>query len=284
MASQKLKFAFWGTPTLSAETLDILKKHGYIPDVIITAPNTKSGRGMHENVSPVAQWADTNGIQCLKPEKIDDDFRSQFALSNIELSIVVAYGKILPKDIISAPRFGTINIHYSLLPKYRGASPLEQALLHGDTKTGVSIQQMEHRLDSGPLLAEFVADIDQNETKESLRTRLTQLGGETLVKLLPEIINETTHPKQQDDTLASYCTKIEKSAGEIDPLGNAYENWNKYRAFFGWPGVFFFTKKNGVRMRIKITEASYTDGQFIIEKVIPEGRKEINYTDFIRNS
>ena len=284
MESSQLKFAFWGTPLLSAETLDILVQHGYIPCVVITAPDAKSGRGMRENASPVAEWAEEHGIPCLKPEKIDDEFRSQFSTYNIELSVVVAYGKILPKDIISTPRFGTINIHYSLLPKYRGASPLEQALLNGDTETGVSIQQMEHRLDSGPVLAELVTDIDPNETKESLRARLTQIGGETLVKLLPQIIEGTTNPKQQDDTQASYCTKIEKSAGEIDPLGNARENWNKYRAFFGWPGIFFFTVKNGTRIRIKITQASFKEGQFIIEKVIPEGKKEINYTDFLRNS
>ncbi len=282
MNTSYTSFAFWGTPELSAETLSILKDSGYIPKVIITTVDTRSGRGMEIHESPVSVWANKNNIPVLKPIKIDDEFRAKFSSFNIDLSIVVAYGKILPKDIIDAPRLGTINIHYSLLPKYRGASPLEQALLSGDSETGVSIQQMEHRLDSGPIIAEQKITIDVSETKDILRSRLTKIGAELTAQIIPEIINGTIHPHNQDESRATYCSKISKEDGAIDPNGDAILNWNKYRAFWGWPGVYFFTERNGVKIRVKITRARFENNLFVIEKVIPEGKKEINYSDFLK--
>jgi methionyl-tRNA formyltransferase len=270
---EKINFAFWGTGKISKETIDILFQNSYVPKIIITTEDKRSGRGMQINESELSIWAKEHNVTCLKPTKIDNDFIEEFKKYNIDLSIVVAYGKILPKEIIDLPSLGTINIHYSLLPKWRGASPIESALLNNEEKTGISIQQMVFRLDSGPIIAEKELSIDINDTKDILRNNLILEGGQLLVKVLPNIIKKDITPTPQDESKATYCKKIKKEDGEINPNGNPKENWSKYRAYFGWPGVFFF--KNG--KRIKITKAKYENDSFIIERVIPEGKKE---TDF----
>ena len=274
MQENKLYFAFWGTPVVARDTLEILFQNGYIPRVIISSPDAPSGRGLEVHESPVSVWAREHGIECLKPEKINTEFLEELKKYNIDLCIVVAYGKILPKEMIDMPRLGIINIHYSLLPKYRGASPLEACILSGDEITGISIQQMELKMDTGPIIAKQELSIDINDTKETLRAKLIQLGGELLVETLEN--NSNWKWIKQDESLTTYCSKIKKEDGEINPDGNARENWNKYRAFFGWPGIFFF--KDG--KRIKITKARFENEVFIIEKVIPEGKKEISFLEF----
>ncbi|MFA6355202.1 MAG: methionyl-tRNA formyltransferase [Candidatus Paceibacterota bacterium] len=268
MSSTNLNFIFFGTPTVASKTLELLKSKGYIPKLIITGPDKPSGRGLEVHETPVSIWAKENNIECLKPEKLTPEFIE--SLQETELNIVVAYGKIIPEILIKKPELGTINIHYSLLPKWRGASPLEACLLNGDEETGVSIQQMEYKLDSGGVLAEEKIEIGINDTKEELRDTLINLGADVLSHILPKIKNKEITPKPQDETLATFCKKIKKEDGEINIDGNAKENWNKYRAYSGWPGVFFF--QNG--KRIKITKAKYENSSFVIEKVIREGKKE----------
>lgn len=281
---EKFNFAFWGTPKLSAQTLDILKKSGYIPTVIITTPPQKSGRGLEIKESPVSLWAKKHNILCLKPEKIDNIFFNTLSVYNLDLNVVVAYGKILPESIINQPKLGTINIHYSLLPKYRGASPLESALLNGDEITGVSIQQMAFKLDTGSILDKEKIEINKNDTKDDLRDKLVDLGGNLLCRIIPKIINKSINPLIQNENEATYCKKIKKEDGEIDPSADAKENFNKYRAFYGWPGIYFFTNRHSKKTRIKITQAIYEDNKFIIKKVIPEGKKEIDYDIFMKQN
>ncbi|HLP86671.1 MAG TPA: methionyl-tRNA formyltransferase [Candidatus Paceibacterota bacterium] len=289
---EKLKFAFFGTPLLASQTLDILKENGFIPAVIITAPDARSGRGMNVNQSPVSAWALKHNIACLKPDKINEDFVNRFKKFGVDISVVVAYGKILPEDLIKIPKFGTINIHYSLLPKYRGASPLESALLNGDSVTGVSIQQMVFKLDSGPILASKEVPIHINDKKDDLRDKLTNIGANLLSDTLPKIIKNKIKSQTQDESKAIYCAKIHKEDGELDlEKGDPVKNYNKYRAFYGWPGVYFFIKpKNGKKakqnekIRVKIKEAILQDNKFIIKRVTPEGKKEISYEDFLRQN
>lgn len=281
---EKLKIAFFGTPLLSSQTLDILKSNGYLPSVIITSPDKPVGRGLKITPSPVSIWAENNNIPCLKPEKIREEFIEEFQKLNIDLSVVVAYGKILPETLINIPKFKTINIHYSLLPKYRGASPLESSLLNGDDTTGISIQQMVFKLDSGPIITEKEVKIDINDTKEKLRDELTILGGNLLCEIIPKIVNKAINPKNQDESKVTFCTKINKEDGEIDLNGNPQVNYNKYRAFYGWPGVFFFINKHNKRIRVKIKQAVYENNLFTIRRVTPEGKKEISYEDFLRQN
>ena len=284
MNRAELQFVFFGTPDVASETLTLLAESGYLPILIVTSPNRPSGRGMHITQTPVAIWAAAHSIPCLKPEKITNEFIDELKKYPSDIFIVVAYGKIVPQALIELPSRGTFNIHYSLLPKYRGASPVEQALLEGDETTGVSIQQMAFKLDSGALIAQQNEPIKIDDTKESLRGRLIQIGANMLSAVLPQIQNGTIETKVQDETLATYCTKIKKEDGLIDPQNNSRENYNKYRAYHGWPGVYFFTERHGKNIRVKITKARYEDDSFIIERVIPEGKKEIAYADFLQSN
>lgn len=280
MNTNNLKFIFFGTPEVASKTLEILKEEGYIPMVIVTSQDKPSGRGLGMHETPVAIWAKNNNIKCLKPEKLTPEFIDN--LETTDLNIVVAYGKIIPEILINKPRLGTINIHYSLLPKWRGASPLEASLLNGDETTGISIQQMEYKLDSGPILTEKGINIRIEETKKDIRNKLILLGAESLCDLLPKIESQSILPIPQDEINATFCKKIKKEDGEININGNQKEIWNKYRAFYGWPGVFFFIEKKSKKLRIKITEAIYENNSFIIKRVVPEGKKEISYGEFLK--
>lgn len=284
MEENKLKFAFFGTPDVASRTLQYLIDHGYIPEMIITSVDKPSGRGMAMHESPVAILASKYNIQTLKQDKLDEDFINKFKSYNLDLSIVVAYGKILKEELINIPKYGTINIHYSLLPKYRGASPLESALLSGDEETGVCIQQMQFKLDSGPILSFMKIPIDIKDTKEILKDKLIEAGNKMLIDLIPNITSSNLYPISQDENFATFCKKIKKEDGDLTNENDDLVKYNKYRAFETWPGVYYFTEKDGRKLRIKITKAHYDSGRFIIDRVIPEGKKEMDYIDLMRNN
>ena len=281
-----IKFAFFGTPEVASQTLDILLANNLLPSLIITSPDKRAGRDLKLTPSPVSIWAKDHNIKCLKPEKLDDIFLDElFRLTDqekIDIYLVVAYGKILPETLIKYPPKKTINVHYSLLPKYRGASPLESAILNGEDETGVTIQEIEYKLDSGPILATQKIPIDIMTTKAKLKEELIEGGAKLLIRTLNQIKDGTINKNPQDENQATFCGKIKKEDGLIDPLGDDLANWNKYRAFYGWPGIYFFADKKDKKIRLKITQASFVDNKFIIEKVIPENKKEINYSDFIK--
>lgn len=285
------RFVFFGTPDVSVTTLDALYAAGYVPSLIVTAPDRPSGRGMKMTPPLVKVWADEHGIEAIQPEKIDDEFIASLAPHpnplpegegapspakgkvgmGFDLFIVIAYGKILPEKLIHMPRLGTINIHYSLLPRWRGASPVEAAILAGDTETGVSIQQMVYQLDAGDVIAEARAPIGDDETAPELRVRLGDLGAELLVETLPKIFAGDISPMKQNEGEATKCGKFSKADAEIHPkTDDPIEMWRKYRAYFAWPKAWFM---HGER-RHKVTAARFQDGKFIIERVIPEGEKE----------
>lgn len=276
----ELRFAFFGTPDVASKTLEILKQAGYLPALIITAPDVRAGRGMHLQESPVAIFARENKIECLKPEKLDEEFTLKLSTFNFQLSIVVAYGKIIPENILNIPKLGSINIHYSLLPKYRGASPVESAILNGETKTGVSIQKMVYKMDAGPVIAREETEIGPAETAPALRERLIEIGGKLLIKLLTPSASGTSPlaggeliGEEQDETQATFVKKIKKEGGLLDLNDDPAKNYNKFRAFAAWPRTYFF--RDG--KRYIITQAKLENGKFIIERIIPEGGKEQNY-------
>jgi len=291
----KFNFIFFGTPEVASETLEILKQNGFLPSLIVTSPDKPQGRKMLITPPPVKIWAEKNNIPYTQPETLgkleivlrtsaqaDEPSKAIRQQANtrgeqnnyqFDLFVIVAYGKILPESILNMPKFGSINIHYSLLPKYRGASPVESAILNGETETGVTIQKMESKMDSGPIIAQEKVEISPDEKTPDLRQRLIKIGGELLVKILPDFMNGKTKEIKQNENEATFCHKIKKEDGLIDLNDDPIKNYNKFRAYTEWPRTFFF--KDG--KRIIITDAVLEDKQFIIKKVIPEGKKEIEY-------
>lgn len=279
-----INFTFFGTPDIASQTLELLQKSGYVPTCIVTSPDKAQGRGLHVQASPVGLFAEQNNIPCLKPEKIDDDFLKTLAEYKSDIFIVVAYGKILPENLITIPAQGTYNIHYSLLPKYRGASPVQSAILNSDTQTGVTIQKMIFKLDAGDIVAQEITSISETETTPELLRRLVQIGAQQLIQIFPDIATEKINPQKQDDSAATLCKKITKESALIDLGQNARDNYNKYRAYKPWPRTYFIHHTKDKDIRIIISEAEYKDGVFTPIRVIPEGKKEISYQDFCRNN
>ncbi|MFM7089046.1 MAG: methionyl-tRNA formyltransferase [Candidatus Paceibacterota bacterium] len=272
MSLQKPNFVFFGTPDVASKTLDILKNAGYTPSLIVTAPDKPQGRKMIITPPPVKTWAIAKDVPYVQPEKIKE---LDFSNHQCDFFLVVAYGKILPEDLIKSPHLGSINIHYSLLPKYRGASPVESAILAGDKETGVSIQQMEFKMDAGPILAEEKVNILPTDTTEELRARLIKTGSDLLAKILPDILEQKIIPQPQDESQATFCKKIKKEDGLVDPFHDDPQSlYNKFRAYHKWPRIYYFDEN---KKRVIITDATLENGKFLIKKIIPEGGKERSY-------
>ena len=265
----KTDFAFFGTDNFSVGVLDELKKVGFLPTLIITSPNKPKGRGLKITPPPAKLWAIENKIDFVQPEKLDAEF-------NLPLGIVASYGKILPAKILASFPKGALNVHPSLLPKYRGASPIQAQILNDEKKVGITIILMDEKMDNGPILAslEFPNEIlDSIKLSEKLATE----GGKLLAETMPKWLAGEIKPIPQDNSQATFCQKITKEDGLIDLNGNPRQNFLKIQAFAGWPGAYFFVEQNGKKIRMKITKASFVNGQLKIESVIPEGKKEVYY-------
>ena len=276
-------FLFFGTPAVARDTLALIAERGFVPAVVITAPDAPRGRGLALTSSETKAWAGGRGIPILTPSKLDSVAQEAIRKYGCSYAVVVAYGKILPGALIDAFPKGVLNVHYSLLPKYRGASPVEAALLHGDAVTGVAVQKMVRELDAGDIVAVRQVPIAPYETAKELRPRLIRVGAELLAETLPAYLRGEITPTPQDHAKAARCGKIEKSERELSLAGDPETNWNKYRAYAEPPGVHFFAERNGKRIRVKITKASRSpSGEFFVERVIPEGKREMAYADFAR--
>lgn len=270
---QKTNIIFFGSGPYGDIALKRLIERGLIVDVVVTKNDAPSGRGQLLKENVVATTANSANIKILKPEKLDTEFIENLKNENPDLFLVVSYGKILPKEILDIPTFGTINIHPSLLPKYRGTSPLESPFLNNDSVTGITLMLLDEEMDHGPILIQDEFEIHPDMRKIDLGVILFEHGADLLVDNLEQILNGDIKPVEQDHSKATYTKKIKKEDGELD-LKNDEESWNKYRAYFGYPGVYFFDEN---KKRFKVTNAEFVDGKFIIKKVIPEGGKEIEF-------
>jgi methionyl-tRNA formyltransferase len=278
------KFAYFGTPYVARDTLEILLARGFTPAVVVTSPDAPRGRGLALQPSETKALANERGIPVVAPDTIHDAVVREIKSYGCEYAIVVAYGKILTQNLIDAFPLGLLNIHYSLLPKYRGASPVEAALLHGDSVTGVAIQKMVRELDAGDILTTKEVAISPNETTKELRPRLIEIGAELLAEVLPSFESGTATLMPQNHAEATSCKKIKKEEGLLSLDDDAKKNWNKYRAYAESPGTYFFMKKNDKDMRVKIVKATFMNNVFAPERVVPEGKNEMNYVDFARGS
>jgi len=265
-----LRFVYFGTPKVASDTLAILIERGFAPAAVITSPDAPKGRGLALAPSPVKEFALTRGIEVLAPASLDKATIASIRAYGCDYAVVVAYGKIFPEELIAAFPLGVLNVHYSLLPKYRGATPLEAALLAGDAKTGVTIQKMTKELDAGDILAQRETHIALTETARELRPRLIALGAELLVEVLPAFESGDFAPTLQDASRATHTHKLKKEDGLLSLDAPALENWNKYRAYADTIGTHFM--QNG--KRVKIVSASFKNGHFVPERVIPEGKRE----------
>ena len=281
VANPGLRFAYFGTPYVARDTLATLIEHGFVPTVVVTNPNAPKGRGHVLTPSDTKILALEHNIPVLTPEKLTPEFVSELSEYECDLALVVAYGKILPESLLRAFPKGVLNVHYSLLPKYRGASPVESALLHGETITGVTIQKMTKELDAGDIIAVAETPIGDTESTKELRPRLVALGAKLLVETLPRYLAGESTLTPQDHAQATRAPKFKKEDGELDLAGDAKLNWRKYRAFAEGPGTYFFKDgprtSRGQAKRYKITKATFKDGAFIVERVIPEGARETDY-------
>lgn len=269
-----INFVYFGTPEFSTIVLDELKIAGYLPSLIITAPDRPVGRKHILTSPPVKIWADEHNIECWQPNH-PRDILEKLQKRNDDVYIVASYGYIVSQKLLDIPKHGVLNVHTSLLPKYRGASPIESVILSGDTETGSTIMQMTLGMDEGPIITQSIFPLDSDILKPDLFNMLAHDGGKLLAKILPEYIAGTCVPIQQDHNAATYCGKISKSDGDIT-YDNDMTRDRKYRAYYGWPGTFIFDKE----IRLKITDAEYKDGIFTIKKVIPAGKNEINYSEY----
>ena len=278
--NKPLRYIYFGTPGVAAQTLERLIEAGLTPVLVVTVPPAPRGRGLVLTPSETDALAKAHEIPVLAPERLDKAAIEAIRGYGAELAVVVAYGKIFPQALIDAFLKGAVNVHYSLLPKYRGATPMEAALLSGDTETGVTIQQMALELDAGDILAQEATPIGPEETARELRPRLIDMGARMLAELLPKIAAGKVTPMSQDHALATRAKKFKKEDGLLDPPAGGraspqqhLENWHKYRAYADTIGTYFF--RDGVRY--KITKASFKDGRFRVERVIPEGKREIDW-------
>ena len=275
-------FVFFGTPSIASNTLATLMEHGHVPSVVVTSPDARRGRGMLLTPSPTREYAEAHNIRVLTPEKITPEVIETLRAYGCTYALVVAYGKILPQALIDIYPKGILNIHYSLLPKYRGASPVESALLHGEATTGVSIQKMVKALDAGDVLTSKAVAIAPTETIRELRPRLIKEGSDLLLATLPSFLGDTATFTPQNPDEVTTCGKIAKEQGELHLDESGLKNWNTYRAFVESPGTYFYIQRGEKRQRVKIKTATYSDTVFTPLRVVPEGKAEMNYTDLIR--
>lgn len=287
-------FAFFGSSRLSVIVLDQLFEQGLMPKFVVTTPDKPIGRKQIVTPNVVKQWATNKNIPVYDPAKLDREFvakleklsedstGNQITSKACQVFLVASYGKIIPTEIIDIPKNKTLNIHPSLLPQYRGPSPLPTAMLEDTKKTGVSIMILDKEMDHGPIIAQKEITINEWPTYEDFEENMAKEGAKLFAEILPDWIEGKIEPKEQEHSKASYTKKIIKGDAEIDLNADPYTNFRKIQAYHEWPQAFFFIDHKDKKIRVKITEASYKDGILIIQKVIPEGGKEMGYEDFLR--
>lgn len=283
MSSTKPLFAFFGTPTLSVNVLDALEAHGMLPALVVTAPDRPQGRGLVLTPSPVKQWALERGIDVVTPEKLKDPaFLAELQNTEWDLFVVAMYAKLIPKQLLDMPRRGCLNVHPSLLPKFRGPSPVLSAILADERTTGVTIMQLEEAMDAGPILAQARIELDEEvwpPKGSEFETLLATEGGNLLAETIPHWLSGNIDAEPQDESNATYTGKFSPADALINLDGDAREQLLKIRAFDKSPRAHFITPEG---KRVIITEATIEDEKLKILKVIPEGKKEMDFKDFVR--
>jgi methionyl-tRNA formyltransferase len=235
-----MRVVFCGTPQFAVPSLRTLLDHGFDVQLVVSQPDRPSGRGMQVAPTPVKQLALERGVDVVQPDKIknNQEFRARLEQIAPEAIVVVAYGRIIPQWMIDLPPLGNINGHASLLPKYRGAAPIQWAIAMGETITGVTTMRIDAGLDTGDMLLKRELAILPEDTSVTLMPKLAELTAEALVETLPALKEARIHPQKQNDTEATLAPILKKEDGLMNFQRTATELWNRLRGFQPWPGAF----------------------------------------------
>lgn len=255
----EIRVIFMGTGDFAASILREISNDPHVKiKEIVTQPDKKIGRkksSIHRTLAPnpVRDIAKENATPLFQPTKIDKEAISHMKKSVPDMIVVASYGKILPKELLDMPKFGAINIHTSLLPKLRGASPVQNALLLGLEETGVTIMQMDEGLDTGDILAQKSTPIEEHEKTDELLMRLSKLATDLLFEVGPKILKNEITPQPQDHSKATLCQLIDREDGHVQWTQTTQEIYNRYRALYPWPGIFsYWEEKENQMMRLKL--------------------------------
>jgi methionyl-tRNA formyltransferase len=294
---------FFGTPQFAVPTLRRLLDSTHSVAGVITQPDRPRGRGQKITHAPVKALALERGIPVyqpdrLKPPEVADTLRGWQA----DLGVVAAYGRIIPEHLLTIPRLGMINVHASLLPKYRGAAPVHRAVINGDSQTGVTIMRVVKELDAGGMFAKVTRPIRPDETSDVVETALSEMGAELLVTVVDQLMSGTAREEPQDDARATYAPRLTKEEGLIDWTRSASEIHNRIRGLYPWPHAYTFFKATRLivlRSEVATTGATAAspgtilrvtseaihvatgDGELAMRDVQPEGRRAMRAHDFL---
>ena len=297
---QPLRIIFMGTPQFAVPTLQMLLDRGEEVVAVVTQPDRPKGRGQQTQPPPVKELAVQHGIPVIQPLKVRvpeviEEIRSYAP----DLIVVIAFGQILPKALLDIPRHGCINVHASLLPRYRGAAPLNWCIINGERETGITTMMMDVGLDTGDMLLKRAIPIDPDEDASSLHDRLSLLGAETMAATLDLLARGELVPEKQDDSLSCYAPMLKKELGEIDWQQEPRTIKNLVRGVTPWPGAY--TRLDGKTLKIFRTrtadgsgtpgtvlqagknglEVACTGGSLVIEELQLEGKKRMTASDFL---
>jgi methionyl-tRNA formyltransferase len=251
---EKIKVVFFGSSDFSARILKSLLARGYDVAMVVTQPDRKAGRKQKVACSPVKRTAEAENIRIIQPDRLRKIFITR-ELKNVnpDIFVVASYGNILPRELLEIPKFGSINIHASLLPKYRGASPVQSAILSGDLETGITLMLMNEKMDQGDILAQKKIAINENDTAPDLMEKLGDLGGKLLLESLPKWTGGKIKPRKQKSNEAIYCRTIKREDGQVDWRWSAENIQRQWRAFHPWPGIFTYLKGKKGYLTLKLS-------------------------------
>jgi len=296
------RIVFFGTPVFAIPSLKRLVEGPDKVEVVVTQPDRRRGRGQKVVVTPVKELASNRGLLILQPENVKEE-AVQERVKNVQpdLFVVVAYGQIFPKSLLKIPKQGSVNVHASLLPKYRGAAPIPWAILNGESVTGVTTMMMDEGMDTGDILLQAKVPIGERGTAEALHDQLASLGARLLLETVEGMKAGKIHPVPQDHSMATYAPSIKKEDGHIDWSKEAEEIDRKVRAFDPWPGAF--TRWDGRLLKIckgevrvgaprgktgavvwggsDFIEVETGKNSFLIKEVQLEGGRRMDIRDFL---
>ncbi len=257
-----MRLVFCGTPAFAVPTLQALRSAGHSVELALCQPDRPSGRGLALTIPPVKQAALAAGIEVLQPEKIRNNPELQARLEGIrpDAIIVVAYGRLIPRWMLDLPRYGNLNLHGSLLPKYRGAAPVQWAVANGEKVTGVTTMRLDEGMDTGDMLLRRELPIGPADTAEELFPRLAELGAPLMVETLAGLEAGSIAPQKQDGDLATYAPMLTRDDGRVDPARTAQSIYDRWRGFQPWPGAWTTVRGKKLTLHRLVVAASAQGG------------------------